>query len=116
MDMDPHDEINELIIRAFRDRGGFDYMDHKYSGMAHLAMQKGFNTLTVGQKNLFRNILSQSCCGYTDPHGHHECDKVLEGLELLEALTQTANVQIVQCDECRENSLLINQQDQLIKE
>ena len=92
--------VIEQILAFQLDRGIFDREDDKVSGIAKLAMDKGFDALSVAQKRVLEPFLTHQCSGVT---GHHnDCQLELEGDELLDAYTFCDDTEVLQCTGCRE--------------
>mgnify|MGYP005861348325 CR=1 FL=1 len=70
-------------------------------GIAKLAVEKGFNTLSPKQKAILEPYLTVSCSGYTDPGGNfNACSVELQGQELLDAYQQSDDAESIICDSC----------------
>ncbi|MGL5665431.1 MAG: hypothetical protein ACRDD9_04800 [Shewanella sp.] len=95
----------EQILAVQLERDIFHNEDSKVSGIAKLAVAKGFNTLSPAQQRVLEPFLTQPCSGQTDPGGYHnDCEKVLEGAELLEAYEMSDDGESLQCESCREEA------------
>jgi len=78
--------FEEEILRQQLEQDVFHNEDSKVSGIAKLAVDKGFASLTPAQKSVLRRFLSQPCEGVTDPAGYHNnCKVVLTEKELSDA-------------------------------
>ena len=82
--------------------GVFDNANHSApEGIAKLAVDKGFNTLSPAQKSVMNNYLSQRCSGVTDPGGHHnECSAILSDEALLQAYERCDDTDSLVCESC----------------
>lgn len=70
-------------------------------GIAKLAVEKGFSTLSSKQKAVLEPYLSMMCSGITDPGGHHnECKVELVGVTLLEAYESSDDTESLICESC----------------
>lgn len=89
------------VLKLLLDRGHLDNEDGKVSGIAKLAVDKGFEQLSALQKAVLTPLLLRACEGVTNPGGHHnECRVVLEGKELAAALEQEGYYNGVLCENC----------------
>ena len=93
------DEVN--VLEQLLSIGAFDNEDNKVSGIAQLAMDKGFDHLSSAQQAVLHPFLTSNCEGVTNPGGHHnECPAVLEGKDLAKALEQSGYYDGVLCENC----------------
>ncbi|WP_207869394.1 hypothetical protein [Pseudomonas sp. 51_B] len=77
------------ILEQLLKNGDLDHSDDKVSGIAKLALDKGFDKLSTAQKAVLKPHLHRECEGVEDPGGHHnECQATLEGKDLSVALEQ----------------------------
>lgn len=91
--------IDEQIKCGFYDQ--FD--DSKILGIARLAMDRGFSTLSVAQQRVIEQHLTQICAGSTDPGGYHNgCTTELIAGELADAYGNDYEGNGPQCESCRE--------------
>lgn len=88
-----------LTIDYFRDSGS-----SKISGIATLAVAKGFDALSPAQQDVLRPYLSDTCSGYKDPADQVSCHAELEGESLLNALLEADSSESLQCESCRSES------------
>lgn len=89
------------VLEQLLKNGEFDELDNKVSGIAKLAIDKGFETLSAAQKAVLKPYLQRACEGVENPGGHHnECQAVLEGNELAKALEQAGYYGSVLCENC----------------
>ncbi|KWS11027.1 hypothetical protein AL064_12540 [Pseudomonas syringae pv. syringae] len=85
--------------------------DAKVSGIAQLAVDKGFDSLSALQQSVIARLLTKKCEGVTNPGGHHnECHVILEGQEFATALEQERYYESVLCENC------INETEQYSRE
>lgn len=78
--------IEKDILKILLERDIVDDRQGPVRGIAQLAVDKGYETLSAKQKGVLRPYLSTTCSGMVGPSGtHNECRTVLEGNELLEA-------------------------------
>jgi hypothetical protein len=83
----------------------FHSEDDRVSGIAKLAVDKGFDTLTPRQKGVVNPFLTQPCEGVTDPGGYHNgCAVQLSGAELLEAYEEQSAFDSLRCENCRDEA------------
>ncbi|EQB2601724.1 hypothetical protein K3H50_17885 [Aeromonas veronii] len=68
--------------------------------LAHRSIRFGFDSLSVEQKLILKPFLSVKCSGYDDVDGAHQCSKVLEGEDLLEAYGASGGSWFIQCRLC----------------
>lgn len=74
-------------------------------GIAKLAINKGFETLSEKQKASLKPYLSQMCSGVTNPGGHHNnCSVELEGEALLDAYNRCDDTESLMCDSCEDEA------------
>lgn len=90
-----------LVLEQLVRNGDFDQLDGKVSGIAKLAIDKGFDSLSAAQKVVLKPHLHRECEGVEDPGGHHnECQVTLEGKDLALALEQAGYYGSVLCENC----------------
>lgn len=58
--------IEEQLLETLLKNDVFHNEDSKVSGIAKLAIDKGFSTLSPAQKAVLKPFMSHSCEGYTD--------------------------------------------------
>jgi len=93
------DEVK--VLERLLENGSLDDQDARVRGIAQLAVDNGFETLTDPQKNVLWPHLAMTCEGVTDPGGHHkDCQADLEGAELVAALTAQAWNGSLLCEQC----------------
>ncbi len=81
----------------------FANKDSKVSGIAKLAVAKGFDTLKPLQQQVLRPFFFFFCSGVTDPGDHHNgCEAPLEGDDLLQAYTFCDDPEVLLCPGCRQ--------------
>ncbi|MUK76617.1 hypothetical protein GNP84_06815 [Aliivibrio fischeri] len=73
------------------------------SGIAQLAIDKGYNQLSDKQKGILKPFLSEQCSGSINPGGYHNgCKTTLTESTLLDAYESTDDSDNLQCETCRE--------------
>lgn len=93
--------IEDEVLKKLRERDAFAEND-KADGIAQRGIDKGYATLSPAQQHVLKPYMSISCDGVEDPGGYHnECDKQLEGRELLQALDDEGYYDALLCDDCR---------------
>lgn len=89
------------VLKQLLDKGYLENADTKVSGIAKLAVDKGFDQLSALQKAVITPHLQRACEGVTDPGGYHNnCQVVLEGKELATALENEGYYSNVLCENC----------------
>jgi hypothetical protein len=97
--------IEDEILALQLKQDIFHNEDSKVSGIAKLAVSKGFGSLTPAQKNVVSPFLTQPCEGVTDPGGYHnDCETELSGAELKEAYQDQGIFDSLLCQRCREEA------------
>ena len=93
----------ENVLRVLVDHGAFDNEESKVSGIAQLAIDRGYESLSVLQKRVLEPFLTMSCTGTTDPGGHHnDCEQTLSGEDLIDAIELSDDgLEGMKCDSCR---------------
>ena len=95
--------VIEKILAVQLEKGIFDKEADKVSGIAKLAVDKGFDTLSDAQKRVLHPFLNHQCVGVTDPGDHHnDCQFQLVDDELLDAYAFCDDPEFLQCSSCRE--------------
>jgi hypothetical protein len=93
--------VEEEILSRQLEQDIFHNEDSKVSGIAKLAIDKGFASLSPAQKSILQPFLSQPCEGVTDPGDYHnDCQVVLEGEELRDAYDNTYQYDGLLCQSC----------------
>jgi|GEM_PF-769038 len=94
--------IEEQILNYQLTHGVFDNAEFSGTeGIAKLAVNKGFGTLSPKQKAVLEPYLSKTCSGVTDPGGHHnECSAELKGETLLSAYSRCDDTECLVCENC----------------
>jgi len=94
--------IDEKVLAAQFDRGGFEGEDSKVSGIAQRAIDHGYSSLSAAQQAVITPFLTLQCAGATDPGDHHNgCEVALEGETLIEALENEMHYEAIVCERCR---------------
>lgn len=96
--------IEERIFQTQLEKGIFDSAEIGFAkGLAQLAVDKGYGSLSPKQKNVLTPYLSVNCSGITDPGGHHNnCSAILEGQALLDAYELSDDSGSLMCESCRD--------------
>jgi len=110
--------VNIEVLEQLLDKGELENEDAKVSGIAKLAIDKGFDHLTTAQQAVLAPFLQRLCGGVKDPGGHHnECRTVLEGKELATALEQSGYYGEALCEDCiNESEQYSNEWDRINRE
>lgn len=110
--------IEEKIFETELEHCVFEAAEVDFAeGLARLAVDKGYDSLSPKQKAVLEPYLSAYCSGVTDPGGHHyECDALLEGEDLLEAYQLSEDSQSLMCESCRSDQGYYQHQWQRISE
>lgn len=75
------------------------------TGIARLAIDKGYTNLSAKQQGVIEKFLTKNCSGVTNPGGHHNnCQHVLEGEDLHDALLRLAWLEEPMCESCNDES------------
>lgn len=83
----------------------FHNEDSKVSGIAKLAVDKGWDNLSPAQKSVLRPFLSKPCEGVRDPAGvHNECEAILTEAELKDAYDELYQYDSLLCQNCQDES------------
>lgn len=109
--------VEEKIFQTQLEKGVFDAAEVNFAdGLARLAIDKGYNSLSSKQKNILEPYLSVHCSGVTDPGGHpNDCDTLLEGEGLLEAYQLCDDSESLICESCRSEEGYYEHQRQKIR-
>ncbi|HEY8939440.1 MAG TPA: hypothetical protein VIM59_04595 [Cellvibrio sp.] len=111
--------IEEKILEQQIARGVFENAEFSGTeGIARLAVDKGFRTLSEKQQKVLEPYLSAVCSGVTDPGGHHnECSAQLDGQELLDAYLRCEDTESLTCESCyNEEGYYAHQWEQISQE
>lgn len=93
--------VIERILARQLELDVFANEEPKVSGIAQLAIDKGFDNLSDLQKKVLLPFLTQPCSGHINPGGHHnECEATLEDEELLAAYEEADDPDCLQCERC----------------
>lgn len=91
----------ERILSIQLDRDIFHNEAPLVAGIAQLAIDKGYDSLTEKQQDVLSEHLTKYCSGHTNPGGYHnDCDKELSGERLLNAYEQYDDPECLQCESC----------------
>lgn len=93
----------ENLIRTLIEHSAFDNEESKVNGIAQLAVDKGYDSLSILQKRVLTPFLTKQCTGSTDPGGYHNnCQQTLSGSDLIEAIELSDDgLNGIQCENCR---------------
>lgn len=110
--------VIEHILSRLDDVGRFDNEDPMFGGIARLAIEHGYDSLSPKQKKMLEPFLSVSCSGCTDPGDHHNgCEVELVNEALLDALIENTDWESLQCERCRDESFFyMNQWDRFSRD
>jgi hypothetical protein len=111
--------IEDKIFEQQIAHGIFENADFSGSkGIAKLAVEKGFNTLSTKQQQVLKPYLSIACTGVTDPGGYHnKCAVQLEGEALFDAYHRCEDKESLICEECdSEKGYYAHQWEKISKE
>lgn len=110
--------VAERIFQTQLKKGVFDSAGVDFAkGLAQLAIDKGFDSLSQKQKNVLMPYFSMQCSGITDPGGHHnDCSIILEGEALLDAYELSDDSNSLICESCREEQSYFERQWQRISQ
>lgn len=93
----------EHLLRTLQQHDAFDGQDQKVGGIAQLAIDNGYDTLSIAQQRVLAPFIEMNCTGVTDPGGHHnECNQVISSEDLAQAIELSEDgMDGVQCEDCR---------------
>ncbi|OSN01303.1 hypothetical protein [Lonsdalea populi] len=95
--------ITEDILRIQLEKDIFYHEKQMVSGIAQLAIDNGFNSLSTRQQQVLKPFLTQHCAGFVDPGGtHNGCNRELTEEALLDAYRLSDDTQSLQCETCLE--------------
>lgn len=95
----------ESLLKTLIEHDAFYDADSKVKGIATLAIDKGFDNLSVLQKNVLDPFLTHPCAGVRNPGGHHnDCQVILSEGALEEAYEQRGYFGDLLCEDCRDES------------
>lgn len=101
----------QKVVEKLVENGRLDNEDQKVRGIAQLAVDKGYDSLSKAQQSVLEPFLAHACDGVEDPGGYHnDCSVILEGEAFAEALTHEAHYNGVLCEKC------INESEQYSRE
>lgn len=94
--------LQESILKFQIEHGIFDDAEfHGAEGIAKLAIDRGYETLSEKQKNVLEPYLNITCSGYRDPGGnYHDCSVELSDEELLDACHESIGRDGTICNSC----------------
>ncbi|HBT3148839.1 TPA: hypothetical protein MBF30_004037 [Klebsiella aerogenes] len=110
--------VIESILHHQLTHGILDNEAQMVRGIAQLAVDNEFNSLSDKQRAVLEPFLTQHCSGVTDPGGHHnDCNQTLTDNALLEAYNFSDDSENLECESCRsESSFYAHQWAKLEKE
>lgn len=94
--------IQDEILAMQLKQDVFHNEEQKVSGIAQLAVDRGFDTLTPGQQAVVRPFLTQPCEGVTDPGGYHNNCQVQLTDEALKEAYEESDFGSLLCEGCRD--------------
>lgn len=94
--------IEDEILALQLKQDVFHNEDSKVSGIAKLAVTKGYETLSPAQQSVVRPFLTQPCEGVEDPGGYHNNCKVQLTDEALKEAYQLRGLGSLLCENCRD--------------
>lgn len=95
----------ESLLTQMIESDAFHDEDGKVSGIARLAIDKGFNSLSSAQKRVLEPFLTHPCDGIRDPGGYpNDCQIILSESELEEAYEHQGYYGALLCQNCRDES------------
>ena len=111
-------DVTESILHHQLTHGILDNEAQMVRGIAQLAVDNGFNSLSDKQRAVLEPFLTQSCSGVTDPGGYHnDCSQPLTDADLLAAYELSEDSESLECESCRgESSFYAHQKAKLEKE
>lgn len=93
--------IKEQLLATLIEHGIFDNEESKVSGIAKLAINKGYDSLSEQQKKVIQPFMTHKCEGFTDPGGYHNnCSTILESDQLLSAYKNNCGIEGILCESC----------------
>lgn len=93
----------ESLLQTLFDNDVFYNADSKVSGIARLAIDKGYDSLSPAQKSVIQPYFSKPCEGINDPGGHHnDCKNMLTDDELETAYDNYHHNESLLCESCIE--------------
>lgn len=91
----------QRLIGVLIDCGILDNAERKVVGIARQARDKGFDSLSIDQKRVLEPFMARGCDGVLDPADeHNDCNQILTGEELANALEQEGYYDAVLCTHC----------------
>ncbi|ECU6890315.1 TPA: hypothetical protein ROR13_004692 [Escherichia coli] len=111
-------DVTEKILHHQITHGIFDNEKMMVKGIAQLAVDKGYTSLSTKQRSVIDPYLHQTCSGVTDPGDYHNnCQQPLTGKGLLDAYELSGDSENLECESCRsESSFYAHQQAKRDKE
>ncbi|MGF1903546.1 hypothetical protein [Aliivibrio salmonicida] len=110
--------IIEKLLTTLIEIDKFHNSSTMVSGIAQLAIDKGYNLLSDKQKAILKPFLSEPCSGSINLERHHNgCKTILIDAILLDAYESTDDSETLQCETCREeDSFYYYQREKLNQE
>lgn len=95
----------EKVLAKLLEYGWLEQEDQKVEGIAKRAISHGYSSLTEPQKKVLSSWLVRQCDGVSDPAGdHNNCQVLLEGEALADALEQESYGDGALCESCLDES------------
>jgi len=103
--MDGYMAFEEEILAEQLKCDEYHNEEAKVSGIAQLAVDKGWSNLTPAQQNILRPFLSKRCEGVRDPAGvHNDCKVVLTEGQLSNAYDEYFQYDALLCLHCQDEA------------
>ena len=97
--------IEQRVLEVLLKNGSLDDADQNVMDTVQLAVDKGYSHLSGPQQNIVQPLLSQTCDGAEDPGGYaNNCLVILEGSNLVKALSDESYNGGMLCDSCATES------------
>lgn len=97
--------VEQDVLAVLIENGSLDNEEQIVRGIAQRAIDHGYDNLSVAQKRVLQPFMSRECDGVEDPGGYHNnCQVILEGAALVEALTNESYYGAALCENCVDES------------
>lgn len=94
--------VEKEVLEALIKYDMFHNEDSMVPGIAQKAIDTDFDKLSEKQKSVLQPFMKIECVGINNPGGHHNnCQNVLEGKELVNALDNSLHYGAIICEDCR---------------